>query len=137
MTLKRTGPVIVAPQNLVHLSSTMAVAFGASIPTARWTVRNGSFFCFSRHSNAFLTNSARRGRPASLHLNDSKISPFNSDGSADCTVRASFDFTDPAFAKAVSGEWFGYECTFSVPDGKPMNIPVRFAVTLFHSLTPL
>lgn len=44
---------------------------------------------------------------------------------SDSTVSAPFGFTDPGFANAVSGEWFGYECAFSGRDGEPMNIPVR------------
>lgn len=48
-----------------------------------------------------------------------------SEGFLDSNVSATFGFADPEFAKAVSGEWFGYECAFFVRDGEPMNIPVR------------
>lgn len=34
-------------------------------------------------------------------------------------------FCAPDFADAVSGEWFGYECFFSMKDGSPQCIEVR------------
>lgn len=35
-----------------------------------------------------------------------------------------YGFSNPSFVDSVSGEWFGYECAFSVQGGEPRNIPV-------------
>lgn len=34
-------------------------------------------------------------------------------------------FTNPSFIEAVSGEWFGYQVTFSGKTGAPQEIDVR------------
>lgn len=34
-------------------------------------------------------------------------------------------FTDPSFIETVSGEWFGYQVTFSGKTGAPQEIDVR------------
>lgn len=41
----------------------------------------------------------------------------------------SFGFADPAFAERVSGEWFGYEVSFSAHTGEPQPISVRLEST--------
>lgn len=48
-------------------------------------------------------------------------------------------FTDPSFIEAVSGEWFGYQVTFSGKTGAPQEIDVRqlcyfLPALLFHVL---
>lgn len=42
------------------------------------------------------------------------------------TLDAAGGMSTPAFATAVEGEWFGYEVSFAVNDGKPMSIPERY-----------
>lgn len=39
--------------------------------------------------------------------------------------KTGFGLADPEFANAVEGEWFGYECSFSVRGGEARSIPVR------------
>lgn len=84
--------------------------------------------CSRRSSKVPLPRIAGRAHPTVSQLDGVKAPSANADAqqqSPSATARTTFGFSHPDFVHAVEGEWFGYECAFSTPDGALINIPVR------------
>lgn len=109
------------------------LGFLAPVPTLRRGQRRPSSLCFPDRSQKFQRESIRCSQPTFGKARRHAASMVNVDEVVDSEDTAvSPGFMDPAFAKSVSGEWFGYECAFTVPHGKPMNIPERFVPDEFR-----
>jgi hypothetical protein len=93
--------------------SALAFAAGTSLPlTSRNLPRRR--FCVRRRDRACATEA-----PATQ-----AVVPAATDPAVRVSAAASMGCRK--FAKAVAGEWFGYEVSFAVNDGSPLSIPERY-----------
>lgn len=110
----------------------MNLAFNVQSLTPTWTPGSMVSPFFAKLLVASRSNAnfiAPRKRSALMKSTDvestSARAPASSETRPSGIPKSGFGFSDSGFASSVEGEWFGYECSFSVCNGEARNIPVR------------
>lgn len=112
--------------SVVHVLQRKSLAETVVLPQlARLTARPRRVRCVNSRNRAARLRAEASIQAEAANQTETSETSISSDAVQSLESVEAFGFYDNAFVDAVSGEWFGYEVTFSGKTGAALPIEVR------------